>query len=103
LTNGDKRREERKIVSTKIRFSSIYGPVNRDNTFDARVIDICEGGMGIVTAWPIAPGQIIRFTGVSNQSTGIVKWSMVINRRDEYRMGVQFISAEDVSRLTKPV
>ncbi|GAB4419726.1 MAG: hypothetical protein OHK0032_15610 [Thermodesulfovibrionales bacterium] len=57
----------------------------------AEAVDISEGGLGIITDYPLEPGHVLRFTGEIEQKAGIVSWAMKIGDNSRYRVGIKFI------------
>ena len=56
---------------------------------DARSVDISDGGIGLVTGYPLRVSQIIRFRADLAEKTGIVVWS-AMQEDCTCRAGVRF-------------
>ena len=52
-------------------------------------VDISEGGVGIRSDVPLAPGFVWFWRPVGNQKGGMIVWSKKID--NQYRAGVQFL------------
>lgn len=56
----------------------------------ASVIDISDGGIGLLTDYELKPGYIIRFEKGTKQNIGIVKWSISTGDHS-FRAGIEFL------------
>ena len=65
-----------------------FGRLNRQD-ITIHGVDISEGGLGIITDSPIAPGFIWFWNPVSGRKGGMVIWSTKV--QDRYRAGIQFL------------
>jgi len=107
LTN-DKRRSERKFTAKAIAFSTDTLHTMSDRSLDkvrlnAEVLDISDNGMGMLTTSALAPGNVITFNNIKEQVAGVVRWSMIADRGDLYRVGIQFIPPrEAAARINGP-
>ena len=105
LTN-DKRRSERKFTAKAIAFSTdtLHTLIDRGLErvrLSAEVLDISETGMGMLTRSALAPGHVITFSDIKEQVAGIVRWSMIADRSDLYRVGIQFIPPHEAAARIK--
>ncbi|MGD8352779.1 MAG: PilZ domain-containing protein, partial [Pseudomonadota bacterium] len=57
--------------------------------FDARIVDLSSGGIGVQTDLPLPPGQVFHLDRDEERKKGVVRWSMVFENR--FRAGLQFI------------
>jgi len=91
----DMRQFERKPYSETIACSVGVLDVNEKKTLNlkARAIDISDGGIGIQTDYPLAPGHTLWFHGIENK-TGVVRWYTKLN--DSYRIGIQMVPQKTV-------
>jgi CheY-like chemotaxis protein len=101
LTN-DKRRSERKFTAKAIAFSTDTFHTMNDKGLErvrlsAEVLDISDTGMGMLTSSALAPGHVITFSNIKEQAAGIVRWSMIADRSDLYRIGIQFIPPHEAA------
>jgi hypothetical protein len=65
-----------------------------EKRFAANILEISETGMCIRTEYQLKPGQLLRFSDIPVQSTGVVRWSKDGEAENSYRAGVQFIVPE---------
>jgi hypothetical protein len=74
-TSGEKRKHERMSCTKVARYSvSIFYDWELKSALIADIIDISEGGVGIRTDFPVATGNVIKFTKGVPDKRGIVKW-----------------------------
>jgi len=57
--------------------------------FDALIVDLSPGGIGVQTDLPLPPGQVFQLDSEEGTNRGVVRWSMVFE--DRFRAGLQFI------------
>ncbi len=57
----------------------------------AHVVDISEGGMGIMTDHPIKPGCILWFDDEKEHHAGVIRWRTHFKLRNVYRAGIRFL------------
>jgi|YNPNPStandDraft_1061719.scaffolds.fasta_scaffold111918_2 hypothetical protein len=58
-------------------------------TKKAKLIDSSEGGLGILTDYPLEPGHVLTLGNGFSKQIGIVRWS---DREDSYyRVGIKFV------------
>ncbi|MFN3478754.1 MAG: PilZ domain-containing protein [Thermodesulfovibrionales bacterium] len=87
---------ERRVFSRKEEQSEIEYTVTvldlkelKKLTKKALIVDLSEGGVGIITDYPLEPGHILTFVNGFSNKIGIVRWS---DREDShYRVGVKFV------------
>jgi CheY-like chemotaxis protein len=53
------------------------------------VTDLSNSGAGIKTLYPLCPGNILRFSALLSNKSGIVKW--IIDNNEHYKVGIKFI------------
>lgn len=91
---NDQRRHERKAVAKNITCLEASSVAEEGaHVFSANVIDISDGGIGIMTELEIIPGRVIRFFDQMEACMGIVRWSRKGSGEDRYRAGIQFVTA----------
>jgi hypothetical protein len=56
---------------------------------EVHITDLSNGGAGIKTLYPLYPGNILRFSDLLSDKSGIVKW--IIDNNDHYKVGIKFI------------
>ena len=89
---GNRRRLERKTVRKTIVYSAACPDSSeRVKNIKADIIDISDGGMGITTTCPLAPGCMLMFGGEIEHAMGIVRWNRVMEANTAYRAGIEFI------------
>jgi extracellular factor (EF) 3-hydroxypalmitic acid methyl ester biosynthesis protein len=98
---GDMRRYERRSYSEPIACSIDVLDVHENKNLNHTARDIYkrDGGIGIETDYPLAPGHTLWFHGIHNR-TGVVRWYAKCN--DGYRIGIQITSPNAASRQEKP-
>ena len=92
--SADERKCERQPAARSITCSSM-GPSGNPcggATLSANVLDISDDGMCIRTNCPFEPGHVLRVQNVTEQLTGIVRWSASEPALHAYRLGVQFVA-----------
>jgi extracellular factor (EF) 3-hydroxypalmitic acid methyl ester biosynthesis protein len=94
---GDMRRFERRPYSESIVCSLDILDVHEKKNLNlkARAVDISDGGIGIETDYPLAPGHALWFHGIEDR-TGVVRW--YAKRNDGYRIGIQMMPTKAVFR-----
>jgi extracellular factor (EF) 3-hydroxypalmitic acid methyl ester biosynthesis protein len=97
---GDMRRFERRPYSESIVCSlDVLDVLEKKNlNLKARAVDISDGGIGIETDYPLAPGHTLWLHGIENK-TGVVRW--YAKRNDGYRIGIQMVPPKVASRQEK--
>lgn len=86
-----KRRHERKPFSGTFNYSIIVLELEESKVLNLKgdLVDISEGGMGILIDYPLLAGQMIQIDGLY-QKTGIVKWISMIDK-NAFRAGIEFV------------
>jgi CheY-like chemotaxis protein len=105
LTN-DKRRCQRRFTAKAITFSTdtlsgMNGKAVESERLSAEVLDISDTGIGMLTKSPLAPGHVITFSNIKEQAAGVVRWSMIVDQSDLYRVGIQFIPPHEAAGRVK--
>ena len=105
LTN-DKRRCQRRFTAKAITFSTgtlvgVNGNAVQRERLSAEVLDISDTGIGMLTMSPLAPGHVITFSNIKEQAAGVVRWSMIIDQSSLFRVGIQFIPAQEAAASVK--
>jgi DNA-binding NtrC family response regulator len=91
----DKREHSREVITKTAVFFTNHGnegPAHQE--IKAQVVDLSESGIGIRTESAVEPGRVLIFkNAVANIETtyGLVRWSMVDEKKDMYRAGLQFL------------
>lgn len=88
----ERRRHRRRAVGKTIRYFIISsnGTIE-ESGLNAYVVDISDGGMGILTDHHLETGCILCFSGEDGWNMGLVRWSMNFILQNRYRVGVQFV------------
>lgn len=68
---------------------NIFYSLELKTDLNANIIDISRGGAGILTFYPVYPGNVLRFISGLENVSGIVKWSR--KQGTGYRAGIKFI------------
>lgn len=86
-----KRKHERRQSSWAFDYSIKVSELETSKVLNlkGRMVDISEGGMGIMTDYSLHAGQIIEIEGIEKK-TGIVKWISMIDK-DVFRVGIEFV------------
>jgi CheY-like chemotaxis protein len=74
-------------------------PPDRKEPFPARVLDICDSGMCILTPVELQPGQIVRSSDGSAEDGGVVRWCRRSGPAGNFRVGIQFIAQQYIDYL----
>lgn len=86
----EKRRSAREQHFKTASFSlNIFYNLELKTDLEADIIDISKGGAGILTPYPIYPGNVLRFINGPESVSGIVKWSSKLGTN--YRAGIKYI------------
>jgi len=85
------RRHERRPFSGTFNYSVTVTESEESKVLKLKgnLVDISEGGMGILIDYPLHAGQMIEIEGLY-QKAGIVKWISMIDKND-FRAGIEFI------------
>ena len=59
------------------------------SNLEVYITDISNNGAGIKTLYPLYPGNILRFSDLLSNKSGIVKW--IIDNNEHYKVGIKFI------------
>ncbi len=90
-TTEEKRKHERMSCMKVARFSiSIFFDWELKADLVADIINLSEAGIGIKTGFPVATGNVIKFTEGFPDKRGIVKW-WTKNTPKYYRAGIKFM------------
>lgn len=92
----DMRRFERKPYERQILFSLNHESTKYRKDLYAKIIDISDGGMGIETDYPLAPGHTL-WLNDGRVKTGKVRWIARLNNR--YRAGIELSRGYDKEDL----
>ncbi|HWR73299.1 MAG TPA: PilZ domain-containing protein [Nitrospirota bacterium] len=93
LSFREKRRHPRSSVEKTVTYSILSGDgTEEESGLQAYVVNISEGGIGILTDRPLEHGRALRFHDESAQGIGIVRWRIKFVHRNIYRIGIQFIA-----------
>lgn len=87
----DKRDFERKEERREVEYTVTVLDLRelKKLTRRAELIDSSEGGLGIITDYPLEPGHVLTFGNGFEKKIGIVKWS---DKKDNhYRVGVKLV------------
>jgi len=71
------------------RMSVIHEGVCTRLSMEARIVDISDGGIGLLTSYPLRETQVIGFDDKMNNRVGVVAWSKMIGK-ERFRVGVRF-------------
>jgi hypothetical protein len=77
------------------------GKAVESERLSAEVLDISDTGIGMLTKSPLAPGHVITFSNIKEQAAGVVRWSMIVDQSDLYRVGIQFIPPHEAAGRVK--
>lgn len=92
----DKRRCKRKFTPKTIAFSTdAIGETRESKKLNAEVLDISDTGIGLLTTAPLTPGHVIRLSSIKEQVAAVVRWSMIVDNNDRYRVGAQFVRPDE--------
>jgi CheY-like chemotaxis protein len=85
------RREPRRLFPAPLRYSINVREDGHKERRDliAQGIDESDRGLGILTDFPLEPGQIIHFADPVPRDEGVVKWAEPVDYG--YRVGIEFI------------
>lgn len=88
---SDQRTHERRPVDKRITClgASVHAR-GEALVFDANVIDISDGGVGIAVELELRPGQMLRFFDRVVGCMGVVRWIRRVDGSPWYRLGIQF-------------
>jgi DNA-binding response OmpR family regulator len=85
------RKTPRKPCCENIRFqvSVIDNGIFTRWSLEARAVDLSDGGMGLVTPYPLKESQVIGFDEKMGNRTGVVVWSRMVDA-ENCRAGIKF-------------
>lgn len=85
------RKHTRKSWKEDINFdmSVIHKGVQTRLSMKAKVVDISERGVGLLTTYPLRERQVISFDNKMDSRVGVVAWSRMIGK-ERFRVGVRF-------------
>jgi hypothetical protein len=88
-----KRKHERQPFSGPFDYSVTATELEGSDTLYKKgtLVDISEGGMGILIDYSLHAGQIIEIDG-GYQKVGVVKWITMIDK-DVFRAGIEFVTS----------
>jgi extracellular factor (EF) 3-hydroxypalmitic acid methyl ester biosynthesis protein len=87
--NGSTRQFERRPYSKVIDYS-VSAQESRERKWlnlKGKAIDISEGGIGIQTDYPLAPGHMLWFNDGIKDTAGFVRWCIQLD--NDYRVGIK--------------
>jgi DNA-binding NtrC family response regulator len=92
FTNGERRQHKRKPMGKTIVYSAACPDSSeRVKNIKADITDISNGGMGVTTTCPLAPGCVLMFGCGIEHTMGIVRWNRIIGGNTGYRVGIEFV------------
>ena len=95
----NQRMHERKPVEKRITcLGASMHAVEEAMVFDANVIDISDGGVGIAVNFELRPGQTLRFFDRAVACIGVVRWIKRVDASPWYRSGIQFTEPHRVQQ-----
>ncbi len=93
----EKRKYERKPFVKPIRYYLKTSHMDKLNKIynDGVSVDISKGGLGMITDFPLARGDVLYFdpeikTSESTKNISIVRWALEIEE-NKYRVGLEFV------------
>ena len=95
LRKHQRRPETREIVCTAVAPLGTKGPI----PVSAKVVDVCESGMCILTPMELQPGHIVRSNDRSMNDGGVVRWSRRSDPAGSYCAGIQLIAPQHLAYL----
>lgn len=86
-----KRRHERRPFRGTFDYSIKVAGIEEAKILNLKgnMVDISDGGMGVVTDYSLHAGQMIEFEGM-DQKAGTVKWISMIEK-NAFRVGIEFV------------
>jgi CheY-like chemotaxis protein len=88
---SEKRREERTPVKEIIHFTlSTLRAGSETINVSGNVVNRSNSGLGVLTEYPIVPGNLVIFNNGTEHNEGIVTWSRKIDD-DTYNAGILFV------------
>ncbi len=86
----EKRRLERRPDTRTVNYSmSVFYNWELKSSLEGAMIDLHMEGAGLITYYPLHPGNVLRFDSSLENKSGIVKWS--VKKENKYRAGIKFI------------
>ena len=94
------RKHQRRPVTRDVVCTAVAPPgTNKPIPVSAKVVDICESGMCVVTPMELKPGHIVRSDDRSMNGGGVVRWSRRSDAAGSYVAGIQFIAPKHLEYL----
>jgi len=86
-----RRKMQRSALTDQVKFSmtQIVDGESRRMTFQGKAVDLSEGGIALLTDFPLKNSQVISFEAMLGYRSGVVVWSEMVDEQT-YRAGVQF-------------
>jgi len=98
----EKRRFERKPYSQNVRYYLPAPHRDRDRIYSyGESVDISEGGLGMVTYFPLMRGDVLFFepelkaNGIAAKSS-VVRWVKEVNDDRKFRVGLEFVYHQEI-------
>jgi CheY-like chemotaxis protein len=90
-THREKRRSKRRQFNRPFDYSIKAAELKESNpsSLKGNIIDISDGGMGIITDYSLHAGQMLEINGIE-QRTGVVKWITMMDSK-AFRAGIEFV------------
>lgn len=82
-----KRRQFNRTFDYSVNAAELAGP--KSLRLKGSIIDISDGGMGIMTDYSLHAGQMLEISGIEHK-TGVVKWITMIDSK-AFRAGIEFV------------
>lgn len=87
---SEKRESERRPDVRTISYSlSVFYNWELKSSLEGAMIDQSTDGAGLITSYPVYPGNVLRFDSSLENKSGIVKWSM--KKENKFWAGIRFI------------
>ena len=85
------RKHVRKTCNEVICFgmSVIHEGINTRLTLKGTAVDISDGGIGLLTSYPLRESQVVGFNGKMDERFGVVAWSRMVDK-ESFRVGIRF-------------
>lgn len=93
---AERRKKRRQTTVRSVSYVRVSGgKEEQERSHRGDLLDISDAGTRIRTAYPLEPGNVVKFKNSVNEAAGIVRWASVDKQNGRCLAGIQFIGDEE--------
>lgn len=93
---AERRMKRREATARSVSYVRVSGgKEEQERSHRGDLLDISDAGTRIRTAYPLEPGNVVKFKNSVNEAAGIVRWASVDKQNGRCLAGIQFIGSDE--------